>query len=1134
MLSPLDLLDIEDTDDLERLNEASSKFSSIYANLDDSYDCRYEYSPTVPSPGPDKVESFKERSYTLSSSGSLVSADSLAKHKNQINWVNVDDYIRNWSILSKNDQGLVRMLVLSDTVTNANRYGVKKRNLESHLLLSIGADMTNIINNGRDAVLTNLMHPVTRRYSSACVESRVVDPKTCRKAYCSFSKTYEPEKLLSSGFIAYQGVVSSDSGLSKISSEEDKERVVLFFKENRDEFSRLSNKKGVLPAYIYSNEVSVDSILEEKFKPHTHTLFFLEKEASIEDSDSKALEIENLFNSRFSDRKLSLHTIERKGVEVPSSIRKNDELATVLGYFYRAYSLADQYSREVSETNIEELNHKTVEVYRKLLWLFKTSENGNTVRHVNHSRIPVKNKSFDRDTLLQKKRKSSTIKKRATISDLKKNPRSMNKKTEIIKSAIFGMKRRQAARNADPYGVQQEMADMKARGMNPQQINQEFENRHLQREEERKTFDRDMSNMQAQRNNPIYSMSPQGRNAALGRSVDQQLLQEKVDAQNQQVQNIQKERALAQQMRTPDGPEKERAFAQQMHTQDGSDKPKGPAAYNPTFARTVDRNMGVSNEQIGRQQPQSQQQVAQAPASPQQGAQNPYIQAQQSAMQQHPELSQAGSPMNKAFLDLVNQNGGSAALQKDPSLVARYAQQAQQQLAQNKAPAAPVQNTQTQVAKAPTAPQPGSSRFIGPTVPQASDENFIGPLPGDGDEWNDMAQYKIKALADKHPSNANAQANNTSAKASPQQPAPVQPSNNQSQNPLLSGPATSKSFSGNVSLGLGGASQPPKAPTPGQPVAATNTGAAPTPTKQGSMLSEFKATNLEKKAEQDYLQHLREELFKMADLIYSKEQVEEFTSSREAFEKAAMDEASRVWEGIANEMRKEGASEDFVDGFVKEAAGRFAPISKALSNAGKAIASGAGKAWNLTTRAGNAMLPLAKRFGSSFRFSPSQALSGGATGLIGGSLLGGPLGAGIGALGGAALGGLGTGGATALGLGGGYLAGRSAGIFGPQEKKLDEFGAPRDRHRVLPFMKNKYTGAAGGAMLAHLMANESGLTGPMAWLLPILGGIAGHRFFPQMMNKWKDPMGFGANSVGSGAAMINQQTPLTGAPGAMS
>lgn len=1117
MPSTLDLLDLEDKDDLERISLAAHKFDQIYADLDDSYDCRYEYSPSVPSPSEDRVESFKDRSYTLSSFASLISSSSPVRHKNQINWISVDDYVRNWSVLSKNDQSLVRMLVLSDTVTNANRFGVKKRNFESHLLLSIGADMTNIINNGRDSVLTNLMHPSTRRYSSACVENRSVDPKTCRKAYSSFAKGYDPELLLKEGFIAYQGVVFSEA-ISTISSEDDKERVVSFFKDNREEFSRLSNKKGKLPAYIYSNEVSVDSILEEKFKPHTHLLFFLEKEGSIENTDSKALEVEELFNSKFTDRRLSLQRIERKDELVPSSIRKADELTTMIGYLFRAYSLADQYAREITETNIEALNHKTVECYRRLLWIFKVSDTGNTIRHVNHSRIPAKNKPFNRDTLLQKKKKSSTIKKRAPLASRPEKSQSMNKKNQIIKEAIFGMKRRRNEEEAlagfrneqgqiDPMALnsfRSMQRDPSSRGLSAGQLAQmtgnvlnEHKQYTSQLEAQQQQEAEQQINARRAQMSPGYRYSNQPKPATpapvLRGALSAPERENDRIVQNQIAQNAQRSSAPVNPRPATEMQMSAANSGQAHHTVDQN----GAIRYTPSDQSLLDQNV-----------------VKARPAA--QPQQNPYLQAQQSAMQQFPELAQAGSGMNKAFLDIVNQNGGSAALQKDPALISRYAQQAQSQLAQ----------TQPQMAqnRAPVAPQPGSSRFVGPTVPQANDENFVGPLPGYGDEHTDLARSQIKALADKHPSNAN-------IKTAPQQASPAQTAtNNQSQNPLLNSPATTSNFSGNVSLGLGGASQSNKAPTPGQPVAATNAGAQ---TKQSSMLEEFKSDNFEKRAEQEYLQHLREELLKMADLIYSKEQVEEFTSSRETFEKAAFDEASRVWSGMLAEMKKEGASEDFVEGFIKEA-GKFTPVAQALGRAGSAIASGARGVGNAAAWLGRATVPLAKRVGSSFRFSPSQAVSGGLTGALGGTFLGGPIGTVVGGLGGAAIGGLGTGGAATLGIGGGLYAGKELGLLGSKKQKLDEFGAPRDRHRVVPFMKNKYTGAAGGAMLAHLLANESGLTGPMAWLLPIIGGIAGHRFFPQMMNKWKDPMGFGVNSVGSGANMIHQQTPLIGPPGTMS
>ena len=62
-------------------------------------------------------------------------------------------------------------------------------------------------------------------------------------------------------------------------------------------------------------------------------------------------------------------------------------------------------------------------------------------------------------------------------------------------------------------------------------------------------------------------------------------------------------------------------------------------------------------------------------------------------------------------------------------------------------------------------------------------------------------------------------------------------------------------------------------------------------------------------------------------------------------------------------------------------------------------------------------------------------------------------------------------------------------------------------------MGNNWTGAAGGALLGSVIGNELGLDGPASWLLPLLGGAAGYNYLPQMMNSYKDPAGYGANSV---------------------
>jgi hypothetical protein len=170
-----------------------------------------------------------------------------------------------------------------------------------------------------------------------------------------------------------------------------------------------------------------------------------------------------------------------------------------------------------------------------------------------------------------------------------------------------------------------------------------------------------------------------------------------------------------------------------------------------------------------------------------------------------------------------------------------------------------------------------------------------------------------------------------------------------------------------------------------------------------------------------------------------------------------------------------------------------------------------------------------------FRFAPWEGVKGAFTGGMLGSLASpilGPLGplAGAGALGAyKAFGPAGALAATGLGLYGGKKALNGLGVGGASPAQ-DASGLQADRHRVVPFMSNQATGAVGGALLAMLISREMGLEGAGGLIAPILGGIAGYNYLPQMMNKWKDPYGSGANSMNPFAAAYNRQNPFVGAP----
>ena len=160
-------------------------------------------------------------------------------------------------------------------------------------------------------------------------------------------------------------------------------------------------------------------------------------------------------------------------------------------------------------------------------------------------------------------------------------------------------------------------------------------------------------------------------------------------------------------------------------------------------------------------------------------------------------------------------------------------------------------------------------------------------------------------------------------------------------------------------------------------------------------------------------------------------------------------------------------------------------------------------------KAPGAMKPLARGGSGHVRFTPGRGLGRGLIGAGLGTMVAGPVGGLLGGAGGLATGTLGTGG-TALAAGGLYGASKMLGGGSP---KTDPTGLPQDRNRVLPFMNNNWAGGLGGALLASIIGREMGLSGPLSWLLPVLGGVAGYKMFPGLVNSWSDPKGVGVNSV---------------------
>jgi hypothetical protein len=380
----------------------------------DSFDT--DYISNAPAPSREAVLKFIASNDAFLS-GACNTTSGVVRDKHDLNWCSPLDYASHWNILPHADRSLLRKLILSDTVSNSNRYGLKTKNLETHLLLSVGCDMNNIVNNGRCSILSNLKNPsdAYNVYSTECIDNRAVDAKTCLRAYKKYSREFDPSILFKAGFVCYQAVASSDSSYRSLKDfDSAKESYHRFFKSNAEVFAGWLKRKKIY-SYMYSHEVSVDSILRGEYRPHTHLIFFVPKEErGCSEQAGEVLSLEEEFNSRFNDRSFELLRTEVDEDMVPKKVSRFEDIERAFNYLHNCYSLAPTYMREVREDNIRSLNLATVECYRNLIRLFKNEEglSYRAVRRFNSSAIPKRGSEEGYvHPLLQKKKKSNTITK---------------------------------------------------------------------------------------------------------------------------------------------------------------------------------------------------------------------------------------------------------------------------------------------------------------------------------------------------------------------------------------------------------------------------------------------------------------------------------------------------------------------------------------------------------------------------------------------------------------------------------------------------------------------------------------------------------------------------------------------------
>ena len=742
----------------------------------------------------------------------------------------------------------------------------------------------------------------------------------------------------------------------------------------------------------------------------------------------------------------------------------------------------------------------------------------------------------------------------------------MNKYQEIVKKAIFGMRRNRALNDeflrsgfTDPSapGMQPRVSPdtrssydfYRQKGFSHDDAMRSIAGNRQEMSDYRNNIANQEQAVQAQRSNPMYSANPQTRNRMIGTQVDQKLLQEKVDAQRQEAQNIQKERALANQFRSQGN----NAWANYMGGQGGMPS----------------RNQ--SNLALDQQK------------------QREYLQAQQEAIRRYPELAQSGSAMNRAFLQQVQSAGGAEALKQNPALLASIAEQTHAQMnppkaiptgnmyppsigapaqpeealvenntapvpAQPPQPVQPIQQDQgNQPQETPAAPKPAPQATGGRVTFRGPSRRPVNPqVPYKGEPQ----QQPTQPIQPMQPTGTP-----TASNPPPQSVQPLGAQNNT--NSLLNKPAVSNpnTFSGPTNLSIGG---PNKSMTPktardkAMALDLSKEEIEETFRKEAAaygldelrtemMLHELVQEKFASSKEERFMNYLKTELLKAAETLgedcpYSPRELSNIAKDMESFQKAASAEAFFFWEGLKDSLTKMGKDQAFIDGILKEAedvsdaVGALIPEGtgtnimstlgegarnvldtlsakgseavKTVSDAAAPIGESAGKALSAAKETGSAVANAASSLGGTAREAASNVMD--------------------------------TVGETARNIGT-----HVAPVVENTQKKLQELAGKGkdflsnitsplsnedDRHRIIPTMGNQFVGAAGGALLSSLLGGQLGLSGPAAWLLPLLGGAAGYHYLPKLMNMWKDAPNTGVNQLPSSVQNYYQQNPVTPAP----
>jgi hypothetical protein len=301
------------------------------------------------------------------------------RNRYEFDWLNLRAYADNWDCLDYEMRKTIRAFADSDLCGNNLKHGMKRPGeFHRHLLLLAGCEIWNIREyQNTNMVLSNLKDKYGN-YSKEWTKERWIDARDCNQAAHEFHDKYDPS-ILFRDFNAQiiQFEASADYRHQPNPGDRERARFKRFFRENAAILKRWSRSK-LIYSYIYSHEISCDSILGMRFRPHTHAIVFFKKSPIAPDFESRM---------RHTDRKVTtteqIHT-------------RYETIEKFIRYVYGAYSLVDVYKRERRDDNLPALNKTTVQALRAIIELTKGNKLERAIQRNNHSYIPKKLQNQER------------------------------------------------------------------------------------------------------------------------------------------------------------------------------------------------------------------------------------------------------------------------------------------------------------------------------------------------------------------------------------------------------------------------------------------------------------------------------------------------------------------------------------------------------------------------------------------------------------------------------------------------------------------------------------------------------------------------------------------------------------------